>query len=207
NKHLYDNVEIPEIRQLTLFECYNFDKECQISSDEWALKTLQIGRKSFWFTVMGMINFAFLKNIKLKHYDYMILEDNLFGILLFMQVDKIYILPKQMYRNRIRPNSTMNHDKKVTDSNIPLFLKAVYYSFDKDPKQTKEYFRVASWVLLNNQMKLFLQSQHLSYYRFLLMREFVKYYFTLAKPILQYKVDPLNVSSTYLEVSNFIKDI
>ena len=98
SRRYYDNVKVPSKIPNTLFENYGFSFECTLSRQLWVDRSLELNIKSFWFSVMGMIDFAFLKSIQLKFLDGIIHEDNLFGVLLFFKLKYIHILPNKISR-------------------------------------------------------------------------------------------------------------
>ncbi|EAH8788936.1 glycosyltransferase family 2 protein [Campylobacter jejuni] len=147
-RRYYDDIDIPLKIPNTLFENYGFSFECSLSRRLWVEKSLELGIKSFWFAWQGMINFAFLKSIQLKFLDGIIYEDNLFGVLLFFQLNNIFILPNKMYIYRIRPNSIMNHDKKITKSNIAQYMFDLHGGINCDAKEMKLYLRAYSLCMI-----------------------------------------------------------
>ncbi|EAJ5701575.1 glycosyltransferase family 2 protein, partial [Campylobacter lari] len=157
SRRYYDNIEIPLKIPNTLFENYGFGFECLLSKNLWIEKSLELNVKSFWFSVMGMIDFAFLRSIKLKFLDGIIHEDNLFGVLLFFQVKNIFVLPSKMYIYRMRPNSTMNHDKKITKSNIAQHMLENYNKLHCDAKEIKFYSKTYSWCIIALKLIEFLE--------------------------------------------------
>ncbi|MCV3337872.1 hypothetical protein L8T90_07845, partial [Campylobacter sp. RKI_CA19_01121] len=157
SRRYYDDIEIPLKIPNTLFENYGFGFECLLSKNLWIEKSLELNVKSFWFSVMGMIDFAFLKSIQLKFLDGIIHEDNLFGVLLFFQVKNIFVLPSKMYIHRMRPNSTMNHDKKITKSNITQCMLDNYNKLDYDAKEIKFYSKTYSWCMIALRLIEFLE--------------------------------------------------
>ncbi|MBT0794178.1 glycosyltransferase family 2 protein [Campylobacter lari] len=158
SKRYYDNIEIPSKIPNTLFESYGFSFECLLSKNLWVEKSLELNVKSFWFSVMGMIDFAFLRSIKLKFLDGIIHEDNLFGVLLFFQVKNIFVLPSKMYIHRMRPNSTMNHDKKITKSNITQYMLENHNELGYDAREIKFYSKTYSWCTIALKLIEFLEN-------------------------------------------------
>ncbi|MBZ7997487.1 glycosyltransferase family 2 protein, partial [Campylobacter canadensis] len=75
-----------------------------------------------------MIDFDFLSNIKLEFINNIIHEDHYFGMCLFMQAKKIYVLKDKIYFYRIRANSIMSYDKQITKDNLN---PAIYYLYDE----------------------------------------------------------------------------
>ncbi|HBK1802576.1 TPA: glycosyltransferase, partial [Campylobacter jejuni] len=79
-----------------------------IKSKVWLEYSINKKIYNFYFTWSGMIDFIYLKNIKLKFIDYIIHQDHHFGMLLFAKCKYIYIFPSSMHTYRIRSNSTIN---------------------------------------------------------------------------------------------------
>ncbi|HEC1775549.1 TPA: glycosyltransferase family 2 protein, partial [Campylobacter lari] len=96
-KRFYDGVEEPKIIPKFLIELYGFQKEGVVSREKWLEKSLELNIMKFWFSVMGMIDFKYLKSIKLKFLDGVVYEDQSFGVLLFLQLKNIFIFPAKMY--------------------------------------------------------------------------------------------------------------
>ncbi|MFB1645984.1 glycosyltransferase family 2 protein [Campylobacter molothri] len=91
-------------------EEYQYKENQKVSVEDFFKNILKIGFKGLWFGWQGMVDFNFLKNIKLKFIDQMTyIEDFPFGILLFAQCNNIYILTEKLYYYRIRKGSNMNH--------------------------------------------------------------------------------------------------
>ena len=105
--------------------CFGYNKEKIITPKEWLERAEERRLFYFWFAWQGMINFAFLKNIKLKFIDGIFAEDCHFGVLLFALSKNIYVLPRQVYIYRIRESSLMNftHEKWVIHPNS--YLKGI----------------------------------------------------------------------------------
>ncbi|EAI3822669.1 hypothetical protein YN80_07920 [Campylobacter coli] len=100
----------------------------------------------FAFVCQGMINFAFLKNIKLKFINGIIHEDIPFGMLLFNHAKYIYVLNGKIYIYRIRDNSTCDYNDANNIKWLPNYLKDIYIYFNYDIKKAKEYHRIYSEV-------------------------------------------------------------
>lgn len=131
----------------SFIDIYDFLKSCVITKKDW-LEIQKIHKHiNFAFVWAGMINFNFLKKIKLKFLDYIIHEDHHFGILLFLQSNYIYVLTEKLYHYRIVTNTTCTYDKKVTKANLPKYIDCIYNEFN-DAKLTKEYFMLSS-ILIN----------------------------------------------------------
>ncbi|HEC1748941.1 TPA: glycosyltransferase family 2 protein, partial [Campylobacter lari] len=95
-----------DISTQTIFEKYYLKNT--LTNVDWIEIQSQKGN-FFQFVCFGMINFAFLKRIKISFKDRIIGEDRVFGILLFLQCNKIYMLDLELYFYRIRENSICNY--------------------------------------------------------------------------------------------------
>ncbi|MEE6548270.1 glycosyltransferase family 2 protein [Campylobacter jejuni] len=100
--------------------------------------------KTFAFAWQGMIDFKFLKSIKLKFINGIIFEDVAFGIILFALSKNIYIYPAKFYIYRIREKSLMNFTNKEKYISCNSYLSNIDV-FD-NCQITREYHEVASWV-------------------------------------------------------------
>ena len=146
---------------------FNFKEELIITALEW-LKTPSAS-SSFSFAWQGLIDFCFLKDLKLKFIDKLYAEDMIFGILLFSQVKYIYVLPKIFYIYRRIQGSSMTLNK------IPSYLS--HYNFQSDnidtSIQTYKYFSVFIQYLVlcdfinsckNSQISLLVKQRYLPYF-------------------------------------------
>ncbi|EFP1276253.1 glycosyltransferase family 2 protein, partial [Campylobacter jejuni] len=131
----------------SFIDIYDLLKSCIITNRDWLEIQKMHKYVSFAFVCVGMIDFSFLKRIKLKFLDYIIHEDHHFGILLFLQSNYIYVLTKKLYHYRITTNTTCAYDKKVTKAHIPKYIDYIYNEFN-DVSLTKKYFMLSS-ILLN----------------------------------------------------------
>ncbi|EEU8401020.1 hypothetical protein HDK09_001517 [Campylobacter lari] len=107
---------------------------------------IELNRDTFWFSVMGMIDFKYLKSIKLKFLDGVIHEDHHFGKLLFFQSNFIYILTQKLYFYRIRQNSIMDYD--FSGLYIPEYDRFTYEIFDKNYFLYRKYLTLSSKALI-----------------------------------------------------------
>ncbi|EDO6740771.1 glycosyltransferase family 2 protein [Campylobacter coli] len=144
---LYDDIKQPNIKLETILEKYKFDYSCAITQKEWLNKMLENKYSSFWFGWHGMIDFAYLKFIKLKFLNQILHEDHYFGKLLFIQVNKIYILKIKLYYYRQRTNSIMTSRNNPTFENTPLYIRKIYKDLNHDAKLVKEFYRSSSLLI------------------------------------------------------------
>ncbi|EEU4842427.1 glycosyltransferase family 2 protein, partial [Campylobacter jejuni] len=121
----------------TRMEIFNFKEECIITPKEYANRALSVGSRDISFGWNGMIDFNFLKQIKLKFINFIINEDIHFGIILFASANKIYVLSQKLYLCRLRANSISNHDKKITKANVSEYFKDIYETFGENAKEAK----------------------------------------------------------------------
>ncbi|EAI8832729.1 glycosyltransferase family 2 protein, partial [Campylobacter coli] len=130
----------------TYQDLYGF-KSGIISSTEWASKYSNVGRKWFIFAWHGMIDFQYLKSIKLKFVDNAIHEDICFGTLLFMYSKFIYVLRKKIYKYRIRENSICDRNENNNRAWINPYFRKAYLYFGSNVKKTKKYHKLYSVIL------------------------------------------------------------
>ncbi|KAA6225157.1 MULTISPECIES: glycosyltransferase family 2 protein [unclassified Campylobacter] len=183
----------------TLMQDYGYKNECVISSKEWLLnidkheKPLPL----FWFTWQGMINFNFLKNLKLHFVNGVIFEDTLFGIILFTKAKNIYIYPKQVYNYILRAGSTMNYKKNSIEKSS--YLYDLYKHFNDDFSSFKRYQQAYSWLLLCISMAEFFEKNS-DESSILSKQIFMPYFLEYALNILYIQKDPLNLKARLKEL-------
>ncbi|MBZ7959037.1 hypothetical protein H2255_07435, partial [Campylobacter sp. RM9760] len=138
----------------TFMECFdNNIKNKKISSNVWFKQCLDKNIGSIWIAVMEMIDFFYLKTLKLKFLDGVLYEDNLFGTLLFLNTKNIYVIDKKFYNNRIRANSTMCHDNNATFQSLAPFFRVLSSNFS-DPYKAREYIKLYSWTCMTFKLLL-----------------------------------------------------
>ncbi|HEC1776426.1 TPA: glycosyltransferase family 2 protein [Campylobacter lari] len=136
---------------------FRFLKEVVITPKEWLEQSITTKQNEFAFAWSGMINFNFLKNIKLKFINKIIFEDVAFGIILFIQTRSIYILPKVLYDYRIRINSLSNQNKYLAKDNILPYLENIYIAFNGNQVLAKKYFKCFSWLQISLELIRFIE--------------------------------------------------
>ncbi|XAK36380.1 glycosyltransferase family 2 protein [Campylobacter coli] len=167
--YYYDN--IAQQKRNTLIENCGFYNNKTLDTIDFFYHLLRIRRKSFWFSVMGMIDFAFLKSIQLKFLDGIVHEDHYFGKILFFHAKKIFILVDKIYYYRIRAKSIMNYSEYSDDIDIPEFMRDVY-SFIQDNTVSRKCFRHYSLFMTAGMIFLFLKYNKNSQKKYLLQDVF-----------------------------------
>ncbi|ECR2496088.1 glycosyltransferase family 2 protein, partial [Campylobacter coli] len=181
----------------------DFSQEYILDRNDWLKRMYDYKMRWFYFACQGMVNFTFLKNIKLKFIDYIVQEDDYFGILLFSQIKYCYILPKELYLYRIRPNSTMAYQTKITAKNIPAFFKKNLEYFNNDAILTREYFHVTSHVQTCIALLEFFKEQNDDILNKSLFKYLLPTYIKNAYEIIHFSKDPLGLLSNV----EIIKDL
>ncbi|EAJ6853611.1 glycosyltransferase family 2 protein [Campylobacter coli] len=181
----------------------NFSQEYILDRNDWLKRMYDYKMRWFYFAWQGMVNFTFLKNIKLKFINYIVQEDDYFGILLFSQIKYCYILPKELYLYRIRPNSIMAYQTKITAKNIPAFFKKNLEYFNNDAILTREYFHVTSHVQTCIALLEFFKEQNDDILNKSLFKYLLPTYIKNAYEIIHFSKDPLDLLSNV----EIIKDL
>nr|MCR6542710.1 hypothetical protein [Campylobacter lari] len=182
----------------------NFSQECILDRDDWLKIMYEHKMRWFYFAVMGTINFSFLKKIRLKFIDYIVQEDDHFGISLFSQMKYCYILPKELYLYRIRSNSTMTYGVKINHNSIPSFFKKYLNDFNNDPIMTKYYFHTRSHVKTCMALLDFFKEQNDEVLTKLLLKYLLPTYIKNAYQIIHFSKDPLGLLSSVEVIKNLM---
>ncbi|ELF2049419.1 glycosyltransferase family 2 protein [Campylobacter coli] len=152
---VYDKVKRKHLSQMTHFDYKN---EVIITSKEWLDRAKERRLFYFWFAWQGMVNFTFLKNIKLKFIKGIFAEDCHFGVILFALSKNIYVLSKQIYVYRLRELSSMNFTNKKWIIHPNSHLKKIDV-FEKS-NATRLYYESASWTQIALDFIKFINSNH-----------------------------------------------
>ncbi|HEB9340159.1 TPA: glycosyltransferase family 2 protein, partial [Campylobacter coli] len=137
---------------------FGYHEEKIITSTEWLDRARERRLFYFWFAWQGMINFTFLKNIKLKFIDGIFAEDCHFGVLLFALSKNIYIFPRQIYIYRIRESSLMNFTCKKWVVHPDSHLKKI--DIFESSNEARLYHEAASWMRIALEFIKFIHSGH-----------------------------------------------
>lgn len=151
----YDNVKAKN--EPTDLEIYGYKQKQVISPKEWLLKSKEVKKQSFASGCFVMIRADFLKHIGLK-FLHCFGEDNHFGILLFLNATLITILPKKLYRYRIRKDSSINYGGQTNIKTIPKRLKIHLNAFLGNPMMLQKYYRAGSSALMLSEIFKFMQN-------------------------------------------------
>ncbi|EAI0564770.1 glycosyltransferase family 2 protein [Campylobacter jejuni] len=200
---IYDD-GIEDKGQKTRMNVFNFTQECTITPRDYAKQAIKVGSRDISFSWGGMIDFSFLKQLKLKFINKIINEDIHFGIVLFASADSIYILPKRLYLCRLRANSISNHDKKVTKANVSEYFKDLYEFFGENAKEAKNYLKAASRMITALELIEFFKDQKNENSQ-AIKEAFLPFYVKKALMIKKFKKDPLNLKEKLPIIKPFIQ--
>ncbi|EOH3339461.1 glycosyltransferase family 2 protein [Campylobacter jejuni] len=200
---IYDD-GIEDKGQKTRMNVFNFTQECTITPRDYAKQAIKVGSRDISFSWGGMIDFSFLKQLKLKFINKIINEDIHFGMVLFASADSIYILPKRLYLCRLRANSISNHDKKVTKANVSEYFKDLYEFFGENAKEAKNYLKAASRMITALELIEFFKDQKNENSQ-AIKEAFLPFYVKKALMIKKFKKDPLNLKENLPIIKPFIQ--
>ncbi|EAH6293004.1 glycosyltransferase family 2 protein [Campylobacter lari] len=200
---IYDD-GIEDKGQKTRMNIFNFTQECTIAPRDYAKQAIKVGSRDISFSWGGMIDFSFLKQLKLKFINKIINEDIHFGMVLFASADSIYILPKRLYLCRLRANSISNHDKKVTKANVSEYFKDLYEFFEENAKEAKNYLKAASRMITALELIEFFKDQK-SENALAIKETFLPFYIKKALMIKKFKKDPLNLKEKLPIITPYVE--
>ncbi|EOJ1387812.1 glycosyltransferase family 2 protein [Campylobacter jejuni] len=200
---IYDD-GIEDKGQKTRMNVFNFTQECTITPRDYAKQAIKVGSRDISFSWGGMIDFSFLKQLKLKFINKIINEDIHFGMVLFASADSIYILPKRLYLCRLRANSISNHDKKVTKANVSEYFKDLYEFFGENAKEAKNYLKAANRMITALELIEFFKDQKNENSQ-AIKEAFLPFYVKKALMIKKFKKDPLNLKEKLPIIKPFIQ--
>ncbi|MBT0824264.1 glycosyltransferase family 2 protein [Campylobacter lari] len=200
---IYDD-GIEDKGQKTRMNVFNFTQECTITPRDYAKQAIKVGSRDISFSWGGMIDFSFLKQLKLKFINKIINEDIHFGMVLFSCASNIYILPKRLYLCRLRANSISNHDKKITKANVSEYFKDLYEFFGENAKEAKNYLKAASRMITALELIEFFKDQK-SENALAIKETFLPFYVKKALMIKKFKKDPLNLKEKLPIIKPFIQ--
>ena len=173
----------------------------KISSSDWLYACVANKVDAFPFVVQGIIDFNYLKRINHYFYDKVYAEDHLFGVLLFLQSNFIYVIPEPFYIYRIRPNSSCDFDKK--NIHIPKHFEETAKMF-KNRKAAKKYYIGSSWFFIFNKFLEFLDKN--PQYRNRGVEEaLLPFYAHQCLRILECTTDPFNLAPKIESVRPYLK--
>ncbi|EAJ2653104.1 glycosyltransferase family 2 protein, partial [Campylobacter jejuni] len=135
-RYIFDGIK-PYDNDCTRMDYLGYKKE-QIITPMDFFKRVFITKEWHAFAKMGMMNFDFLKSIKLEFKEGLFLEDHLFGVIFFASSHKIKVLPLKLYNYRIRANSLCNYNKNKNSTFMPAYFHKKYNSILYDQKKYDE---------------------------------------------------------------------
>ncbi|WP_276951346.1 glycosyltransferase family 2 protein [Helicobacter rodentium] len=183
---------------------FNYNKEVVISRKDWAVRLFYRQLDFFYFAVFGMIDFAFLKRIKLKFLNGIIQEDDMFGILLFAQSNFIYVYPQKLYHYRIRANSIMNYGEDYSAKVAGFFAKSAEVFRDNYSKRA--YHKASSFMQTSLALNNFLQNTQEERVKHIISHYIMPTYVFYAHKILYFAQDPLNLIPKFQGLQEYLEN-
>ncbi|EFS3143559.1 glycosyltransferase [Campylobacter coli] len=173
----------------SFIKLYDYAYSQVITNKNW-LDWVDNTNSVFAFVWAGMINFSFLKKINLKFLDYFIHEDHHFGILLFLQAHRIYVLREELYHYRIVSNTTCSYDNKTT--NIPSHIRH-YVEIFGDILLAKRYHMLSS--IFMNALKIidFIKQEQDIDFAIKIEKKFFQFLYMYHFGLYESKEDPLRL--------------
>ncbi|EOH7768667.1 glycosyltransferase family 2 protein, partial [Campylobacter jejuni] len=192
-RYIFDGIK-PYDNDCTRMDYLGYKKE-QIITPMDFFKRVFITKEWHAFAKMGMINFDFLKSIKLEFKEGLFLEDHLFGVIFFASSHKIKVLPLKLYNYRIRANSLCNYNKNKNSTFMPAYFHKKYNSILYDQKK---YDELGSKLTIGLELEKFIYDYPNKKINFLIKNFLIEYYFQESSELLLFPVDPLDYSSNLL---------
>ncbi|MGI0440264.1 hypothetical protein ACRE1S_07060, partial [Helicobacter himalayensis] len=125
----------------------HYSAQCTFTPKQWLDNLIKLNKQSFTSSWDTLIDFSFLKSLKLYFLNGAINEDVSFGEMLFISANRICFTPKKLHNYRLRPNSiTFQNSISIAPCLMPF-----YNVLFKDISAAKEYHQYSS------RMRLFLQ--------------------------------------------------
>ncbi|MWV61290.1 hypothetical protein DCO58_10375 [Helicobacter saguini] len=155
---------------------------------------------------MGLIDFKFLQKIHLKFIDKVIHEDHPFGMILFANVNYIYILPRAFYIHRLRAGSTCDRQgvQNVTKKSMPTYTLHILDAFKGDAVSARAYYRAASWFIMFLEIKNFIESNPTNPMSKLTKEQFLGLFISESSMLLRFDIDPLNLIDKFGAFKGYI---
>ncbi|MGX3010222.1 hypothetical protein ACWIUD_01475 [Helicobacter sp. 23-1044] len=148
---------------------------------------------------MGIVDFHFLKRIKLKFYEGIIHEDHLFGKLLLAQSKSIIISPKKLYKRRVRIGSTMTF-KSNPKRKLPAFINDLNATFS-NVDLAWEYFRAYSWCVMAQEFIKFIETYENKEICQNFKERFLRHLLGESCNIMNFKSDPYKMQGDFLAMA------
>ncbi|WP_254422520.1 hypothetical protein [Helicobacter bilis] len=183
----------------TMQECFKFQEDVKLSGQEWLDCCIEKKINSFYFAWSGLIDFAFLKNIRLYFLKGVIHEDHNFGCLLFLQSENIYVLKDKLYLYRIRENSITNADPNLP---VPHYAKHIYEAFS-DKEMARQYHKKGSMLLMFFEFVEFLDKKPCNELR--IRENFLPFYASYCESLVAFSHDPLDIITKMGAIEPYLK--
>ncbi|AQQ59462.1 hypothetical protein XJ32_04420 [Helicobacter bilis] len=172
----------------------------KINMQDWLYRLYDKQQIYFSWVWQGIINFKFLKHIDLYFYDKVFAEDHLFGTLLFLQSEFIYVIPKPFYVYRIRSNSSCDFDPDHIY--IPRHFEQYCDIFD-NRLITKEYYIASSWLFMFLAFMKFLEDNQKVNDE--ILQNLFSLYIQHSLKLFDFKHDPLNLIPKLPAIEPYLK--
>ncbi|MBX7546405.1 glycosyltransferase family 2 protein, partial [Helicobacter turcicus] len=185
----------------------DFDSNTRVISNiQFLERMIEKGINYFWCVNFVMIRWRQFEKLKIRFINHIIYEDHIFSIMLFAQVEKIYVLRKSIFYYRIRPNSTSNHNKKIGKEQISPYFEFLLKDFQNNFARTKEYFKAGSVLTYVSNLVDFIKNFPNRTIKSLLSEAFLENYYQWSLiEFSRINEDPLKFSSKISVFSNNIK--
>ncbi|EPV5183299.1 glycosyltransferase [Campylobacter coli] len=198
---------VDETKQYLLWsrlKSYKFPKkQMVITPKEWLLQSQLTKQSYFCFAWQGMINFNFLKNIKLKFINGILFEDIPFGIMLFSSSKNILIFNKKLHYYRKRDGSIMT---SLQIGEPPLYMIDLLQYF-KTSAEVKKYHTSLSRIRICKELVTFISSLRDQELLKLIMEIFLGLLQRMSFEIFNISKDPLNQCKDIPIISQYSKTI
>ena len=134
----------PHSHDTDVYQIYAQKDNNILTQKEWIQIFVNSNENYFAAAWPFLINFHLLKSIQLAFVDYAIYEDVNFGVLLFLQSQRIFMVKQKLHVYRVRPNSITNTTQNTP---VPHYVKHIYDTF-KDKQVMRKYHTCSSWFLM-----------------------------------------------------------
>lgn len=118
-----------------------------ITPKDWLQHGKEVGYGTAIFVWQVFIDFRFLQNCGVRFLNQVMREDNLFGVCLLLECNKMYLLSEKLIDYRVRINGETNFATDVNKVFLPGFLLPLFEVFGGDLLLTKHFYVALSWFI------------------------------------------------------------